>query len=174
MLKRVLLPALLISLCGAAATAHAQSGAYGQIGGSVTKLNDEDFGAINVGIGYNFTPMFAVEAEGSFGVSDKDVEVAGTKFSAKVDYLVGAYGVVYFPVSGQIDLIGRAGYMSGQSNLPVAERETKQELSGPAIGVGMRYFPGGGKNGVRVDATHYEFEDDVKGEIYQIAYVRKF
>lgn len=156
--------------------AHAQSDsrAYGQIGVAGAKVNDETFEALNLGFGYNLTPHFALEADANVGMTDKEIDLDGVKLKAKLDYTAGTYALYAFPVGEQFDIFARAGYMWSKTSLPVNTSSIKTSADGPAYGLGVRYFPGAGKNGVRLDATHYDFGDDLKGEIYQLSYVRKF
>lgn len=159
-----------------APTAYAQSEnrAYGQIGVGGAKVKDETFEAVNLGFGYNLTPHFALEADANVGMTDKEIDLDGVKLKAKLDYTAGAYALYAFPVGEQFDIFARAGYLWSKTSLPVNRTSIKESADGPAYGVGVRYFPGAGKNGVRLDATHYDFGDDLKGEIYQLSYVRKF
>ncbi|ADU13998.1 porin family protein [Asticcacaulis excentricus] len=170
------LPLVGLFMAVAASAAHAQtdSRAYGRIGVGGAKVNDETFEAVTLGFGYNLTPHFAVETDANVGMTDKEVDLDGVKLKAKLDYTAGAYALYTFPIGEQFDIFARAGYLWSKTSLPVNRTSIKESADGPAYGLGFRYFPGAGSNGVRLDATHYDFGNDLKGEIYQLSYVRKF
>lgn len=176
MLKSVIAASAALIAAATVASAHAEDAtkAYFQVGGAVTHLSGENYGAVNLGIGYNFTKMFAVEADGDIGVTHKTYNVDGVNVKAKVDYAIGGYGVAYLPLNTETDFIVRGGYLKAQVKASASGLSATRSADGPAIGIGLRYFPHAGVNGVRGDITHYDFGHDGKGEIYQVAYVRKF
>lgn len=164
----------LVAVLGAAAAsanaAEATSKVYVQGGASVVRVEDENFAVLNATAGYNFNRYVAVEGEAAFGVKDKKID--GIK--AKVDYTLGAYVVGSLPVSQNVDLIGRVGAVKGQIKAKVSNNVSASfDDSALAYGVGVRYFPNGGLNGVRADLTKYDF-DDVEVKALQVSYVRRF
>ena len=173
MLKTSILSAATVAaltLFAANAQAANAPQSYYQVGGAAADISGNTFGALNLGIGHNFTPNFAVELDGDVGVTTK--KIYGV--NAKIDYAVGAYAVGVFPLNRSTDFIVRAGDLQAQLKASYQGYSATASANGPAIGVGLRYFPGAGVNGVRGDITHYDFGDKGKGEIYQIAYIRKF
>lgn len=159
-----------------AMSAHAQDAGskyYVEAGASSIEFLDEDFGTLNIGGGYNLNRYFAVEGNLAFGVTEKTYDIGGTDIKAKVDYTLGAYAVGSLPVSENVDLLGRVGFMKGQFKVSGFGASEKVDDTGPAFGVGVRYFPNGGVHGVRADYTRYEF-DDVDGQFIQVSYVRRF
>jgi hypothetical protein len=161
-----------MALLGMGAGAHAQDAhkSYYQVGAAATDLGGDTFGAFNVGIGHNFTQNFAVELDGNVGVTSKNF--SGVK--VKIDYAVGAYGVVRIPLNPSTDFLVRAGDLQAQLKGAYQGLSVTSSANGPAFGFGVRYFPNAGLNGVRGDITHYDFGSNGKGEIYQVDYVRKF
>jgi len=159
-------------LTGAAVSANAAeatSKAYVQGGASVVRVEDENFGVLNATAGYNFNRYVAVEGEAAFGVQDKKID--GVK--AKIDYTVGAYVVGSLPVSQNVDLIGRIGAVQGKIKAKVGNVSESFDDTAAAYGIGVRYFPNGGQNGVRADLTKYDF-DDLEVNAFQVSYVRRF
>lgn len=173
MSKTVSTLAIVAALGAQAASAQAAEAAskvYVQGGASVVRVEDENFGVLNATAGYAFNRHVAVEGETAFGVQDKKID--GIK--AKVDYTLGAYVVGSLPVSENVDLIGRVGAVKGQIKVKLNNNiSASLDDSSVAYGVGVRYFPNGGLNGLRADLTKYDFDDaDVKA--VQVSYVRRF
>ncbi len=173
MLKNIIIglasaTALTVFAVNAQAASPAQS--YFQVGGSATDFSGNTYGAVNLGIGHNFTQNFAVELDGDIGVTNKKIYGVSTK----IDYAVGAYAVGIFPLNASTDFIVRGGDLQAQVKGSYQGYSATASANGPAVGLGLRYFPNAGLNGVRGDVTHYDFGNKGKGEIYQVAYVRKF
>jgi hypothetical protein len=177
MTKSLIISAIAMAAATFAVSANAETAkpdAYFQIGAADAHIGGENFGAVNVILGKTLTPHFAVEAEGNIGVTQKTYHVGGVTAKAKIDYSLGAYVVGSLPVSANVDLIGRLGYAKGQIKVSASGSSATASDSGPAVGVGVRYFPKGGLSGVRADVTHFDFGDGFDGEIYQVSYVRRF
>jgi hypothetical protein len=172
MLKTSLIAAAASAAVLAAAGVHAADApqSYFQVGGAAADLHGDTYGALNLGVGHNFTPNFAVELDGDIGVTNKTISSVKTK----VDYAVGAYAVGIFPLTRETDFIVRGGDLGAQVKGTYQGVSATTSANGPAFGVGLRYFPNAGINGVRGDVTHFDFGHKGKGEIYQVAYVRKF
>ncbi len=163
-----------IAVAMLAATSGAQAAdaqkSYFEVGGAAADISGKTYGALNLDIGHNFTPNFAVELDGDVGVTTKKISGVNTK----VDYAAGVYAVGIFPMSTTTDFIIRGGDVQAQLKGTYAGYSATASANGPAFGVGMRFFPNAGVNGVRGDITHYDFGRKGKGEIYQLAYIRKF
>jgi hypothetical protein len=138
------------------------------VGYSNVKLGSEDFKAINVNGGYQFYDNFGVEGTYTSGIDNKTV--LGAK--VKLNYVVGVFGAGYWPVSENVDIIGRLGYGKGKVTASLGGFAGSGDESGVAYGVGVRYFPSGGNGGVRADFTRYDLGDDA--DTIQISYVRRF
>jgi hypothetical protein len=156
------------------ATVHAETASkfYGNIGYARTTLgSDNTFNAVSVGGGTHFNTYFGAEVEGAFGISETDL--SGIDATAKLDYSAGAYLTGTYPVAPDFDLTGRIGYTKTQISAEYMGYKVSESDSGAAVGIGFRYFPKGGLNGVRGDLTYFELGDG-NSNIAQIAYVRRF
>ncbi len=156
----------------AAPAAGAHTGGYVQVGLSDTKL-DDDYGAINFGAGYDINKYVAVEADFEVGVTNKTYTIGGVNVKTKLDYSAGAFVVGKLPLSPDFDLTARLGYAKAQVKASGAGHSATADEDGAAFGVGVRYFPNGGLNGVRADVTRVKL-DDGDADIYQVSYVRRF
>ena len=114
-------------------------------------------------VGYNFSENFGVEGEASIGVSSKD--------GAKIKNSFGGYLVGRVPVSDQLDLFARAGYVSLNFSCDDCEGLSAND-DGFAVGGGIQYNLDD-QNGVRLGYTYNE-GDVASGDVFDIAYVRKF
>jgi len=181
---------------GMAAPAFAQTygsedtGFYAQ--GGYTYLDIEpdgadsgiDSNAITGRVGYQFTPMFSLEADLSTGIDDGEFDynvdedefnlddnadtdlddVIAASGDLGLNYLVGLYGRASVPLTERLDVSARAGYAyidvdasvitPGGTTLGVIE----DSASGPAIGAGLSYDLTDSWQ-LRGDYTYYSFED---------------
>ncbi len=181
MIKTVTFAALALTVSAFAVSANAQDAAptaapkgYFQVGAANANFSGDNFAAVEFGVGFNLSKHFAVEADGDVGVSDKTYRVSGVDVKAKLDYAVGAFVVGTLPVSANVDLLGRVGYVKAQIKASAGGYSATGSNSGAAYGVGVRYFPNGGINGVRADVTHFDLGSDSSGELYQVSFIRKF
>lgn len=184
MRKITLVTALMLTAATFAVSAHAQdtaapapaagahTGAYVQVGLSDTKL-DSDYGAVNFGAGYDINKYVGVEADFEVGVTSKTYTYSNVDVKTKLNYSAGAFVVGKLPVSANVDLTGRIGYVKGQVKASAGNNSATVDEDGAAIGVGIRYFPNGGLNGVRADVTRVKFNDG-DADFYQVSYVRRF
>src|SRR5262245_55620994 len=132
---------------GMAATAHAQyaqedTGLYVQGGWSYYNFEANDTGysvdtnALTARLGWQFTPMLALEADRSAGIDEGDLDFDSSEddldFDANndgdftdiinvsgdlgLDFLVGAYGRAIFPISDRLNISGRLGYAYAEVN----------------------------------------------------------
>ena len=180
---------LLLSAAAAGVALFAASGAaaqmaplYGNIGYThyAADAGGEDvtLGAITGRIGARFTPNFALEGEGSFGVKDHEESAGGVTASLGLNHQAIGYVVGFLPVSPNADLFARLGYGVTDLELELtgggfsgSDSESEGTI---AFGAGGQYFFDG-LNGVRAEYTRYDFQDD-GGDIdsVAIAYVRRF
>jgi len=180
--KSLILSTIAISALAFAASANAEtakpaastSGHYFEVGAAGVRVSGEDFGTVNVTFGKTLNSSFAVEVEGNVGVTSKSYNVSGYNVKLKVDYAVAAYAVGTLPVSPNTDLIGRVGLMRAQVKASSSGASATDAESGPALGVGIRYFPNGGNAGVRADITHFNLSNDLNGDVFQVSYIRRF
>ncbi len=160
----------------APALAQAQSapttGVYANLGYSHTSPGDLDLGAIQGRLGYRFNNWFGVEGELATGIKDDEVSVAsGVDFDVGLEHQEAIYAVGFFPLTEQLELVGRVGY--GNTEIESDELGTSADGQSWNFGAGAQYHFDG-VNGVRVDYTRYEFEDDGDADVWSIAYSRKF
>jgi outer membrane immunogenic protein len=131
---------------GTAAAAHAQAvedtGLYVQGGWSYYNFEANDTGysvdtnALTARLGWQFTPMWGIEADLSAGIDEGDLDFDSSEddldFDANndgdftdiinvsgdlgLDFLAAAYGRVVFPVSDRMDISGRVGYAYAEVN----------------------------------------------------------
>ncbi|MEH6410975.1 MAG: porin family protein [Hyphomonas sp.] len=143
-----------------------------------------DSNAITGRVGYQFTPMFSLEAELSTGIDDGefDYNVDEDEFNLDdnsdadfndtiaasgdlgLNYLVGLYGRATVPLTERLDVSARAGYAyididasvitPGGTTLGVIENSA----NGPAIGAGLSFDMTDNWQ-LRGDYTYYSFED---------------
>ena len=154
--------------------------------------------ALTARAGYQFTPVFSAEIDGTFGIDDGGFDLDGDEIDLSdlddfddvadrdniaqalanggdigLDYLVGVYGRVGFPVNEQFTVSGRAGYAIAEIDVtntlttvtdnPDGTRTTtsvSQAFGGSddgfAFGASARYnFTGA--SAIRADYTRYNF-----------------
>ncbi len=183
-MKKLILSAVsaaaLASLVPVAASAQvaAPSGTtfYGTLGYDDTSLSHVNLGAIQTRLGARFGQYFGVEGEASWGVNDDKLHTAtGASITEKLDSQEAIYGVGYWPVSPNFDLLARVGYghTSGTGSVPGVINGVRGDSWNYGVGGQYMFDP---KNGLRLDYTRESFvpknADDAN--VWSIAYVRKF
>ncbi len=178
MRKFVLTTALSLAMAALAVSAHAAAPAsqgYFQAGVASAKLDSETFSAVHLNAGVDVNKYLALEAGGDVGLSGKTYNYNGANVKIRFDYDFGAYVVGKLPVSSNVDLLGRVGYIRVQGSGAYQSNKVAVGDSGVAYGVGLRYFPNGGNNGVSADLTHYDLgKNSSDGDLINISYVRRF
>ena len=175
-MRNLLLATAAISLFAVPAMAQTVSAPqwYGTAGYTALDADGADLGAVTGRIGARLSPNFAVEGEGSIGVRDDDITVAGVNGKVEHDYDAAIYGVGILPVSPNIELFGRLGYGTTKVKADIAG------VSAEADGESFNYGLGGAynfdaQNGVRADWTRRDFRDDGgQADTYGLSYVRRF
>ncbi len=164
--------ALLATFAGAAQAQDA--GKYYVEGGYANiDFNGENFGTANFGAGVKFNKYFGAEANAAFGISDQSYTDQGVTVDVKVDNVVAAYLVGSYPVSANVEILGRIGYLRGELSFESGNTEVSVDDNAFAAGVGVRYFPNGGVHGVRADFTRADFDGSDIDQL-SISYVRRF
>jgi hypothetical protein len=167
--------AALAAVVPAAAQAQtATTGVYGSVGYAHTSADDVNLGAIGGRLGYRVNNWFGVEGEVAFGVKDDTVNIGGVPVDVKLNHAEAIYGVGFIPVAQNTDLIARIGY--GNTDLKGSAAGFSASDSGSSwnFGVGAQHHFDG-VNGVRVDYTRHEFNDDGgSADVWSIAYTRRF
>ncbi len=169
MKKIIIATSMALAAAFAASAVSAQDAGYTlEAGYASFDISDENFGALSLTSSYRFNPNFGIEGNVAFGVTEKEYG----NVDVKLDYAAGLYGVGYVPVGANTDLLFRAGYSKLQVKGSLGNTSATVDDDGFSYGVGVRYFPQGGVNGVRADVTRYEIED--ASTALSVSYVRKF
>jgi outer membrane immunogenic protein len=178
----------------APAVAQEDTGLYVQGGYSYVNIEPDgadsgvDTNAITGRVGYQFTPMFSLEADLTSGIDDGEFDynvdedefnlddnddtdlndVIAASGDLGLNYLVGLYGRASVPLTERLDVSARAGYAyidvdasvltPGGSTLAVIE----DSADGPAFGAGLSYDLTDSWQ-LRGDYTYYDFEDTDTG-----------
>ncbi|RYZ15253.1 MAG: porin family protein [Alphaproteobacteria bacterium] len=96
-----------------------------------------NLGSLTGRLGYKFSPHFAIEGEGGFGVSDDDYQGGGpANFDVGVDTQLAVYAVGRLPLPHGITLFGRIGYHDTKLDEDVQEIS---DGSGLAYGGGLEF-----------------------------------
>ena len=172
--KSLILSAIAVSALAFAVSANAETAkpaakstdAYIEVGGAAARVSGENFGTANFTIGKTINRSFAVELETQVGVTSKSYTYGGYTVKLKVDHALAGYAVGTLPVSANVDLIGRVGYMTAQVKASSGGAAATDSETGPAYGIGLRYFPNGGNAGVRADITHFDLSNGLNGDLY--------
>ncbi len=162
-----------------ATAAHAQSDdthGYASVG-----WQHSDFGGFGKGLealslsgALNVWKFVSIEADVAVGAGSKTTTVGGVSAKTKLENDMAAYAVASYPASKDIDLFARVGFMQAKAEAHAATLSNEEQVSGPAFGVGLHYFPNGGKNGVALELNHADFGRNGHGNLGQISYVRRF
>ena len=177
--------AALVAIAASAAlatTVHAQSADDGQTHGyGSVGIQQGDFGdlgkslnAISISGALSVWKFISVEGDLAVGEGTKSGDFMGTPAKAKLENDIALYGLGTFPVSKDVDLFARVGFMEAKAKASAPGFSGEQEESGPAIGVGAHYFPGGGKNGVALEFNHIDLGHNGNADVGQLAFVRRF
>lgn len=157
---KIALAAASMLIAPAFMTANAQQSSGVYVSGGYTHFDGDggaELGGLTGRVGVNLTPNFAIEGEGTFGVSDD----SGTELDSEL----GAFVVGKIPVSQQFDVFGRVG---------VARIETSPggDEDGLAYGAGAQWNLTR-NDGIRGDWTRHDYD---AGEVdaFSLSYVRSF
>lgn len=163
-MKTLMIAASAAVLSLAAMPAAAQAQAYGTVGYAGVDAEGANLGALQGRLGYKFTPMFGIEGEAAFGISDDTV----SGVDVEMKHEVGVFGVVTAPISPSFDLFARAGYTGASFDTTLGDLDT----DGFAYGVGGQYNVTE-KDGIRLDWTRHD-HDDAEADVWSVGYSRKF
>ena len=153
------------------ATGEEDTGLYLQGGYSYLDIQPDgaesgvDTNAITGRVGYQFTPMFSLEADLTTGIDDGEFDYNVDEDDFNLDdnndgdfndlisasgdiglnYLVGVYGRASVPVTDKLDVFGRAGYafvdldaeIQTPGGTPITTIEDSED--GAALGAGVNY-----------------------------------
>ncbi len=179
MIKIVFLVAT-VAASALAAPASAQSSkpisAYGTLG-----YQDATGGGLNLGevlgrVGVRLGKYIGAEVQGGFGTNTDTslVDEDGYHYGSHISHSYGAFGVLYYPLASNVDLLARAGYERARFNCTEPGFAESSEGGSWEGGVGVQYFFYG-KNGVRLDYMHdISTSDTGDADTFTVSYVRKF
>lgn len=180
MKKSILTGALLataLSFCAAGAAMADDTHPVGTLELGYTRADwdagsgiDFGFNTIHARGALQFNKNWGGELELGFGVGSDTVLGVDVKQETEA----GIYLDGYLPMGDHGDLIARAGWSRTVAKVSGGGGSVDGENKGPAVGIGYRYFFKGSDNGLRVDYTHYFYDEDVSVNAFSIGYVRKF
>lgn len=174
MLKIAAMSAIALVAAFAGAAQAQDAGKYYVEGGYANvDFNGENFGAANFGAGIKFNKYFGAEANAAFGISEQSYTEQGITVDVKVDNIVAAYLVGAYPVSENVEILGRVGFLRGELSGKSGNTKVSIDDDAFAAGVGVRYFPNGGVHGVRADFTRADFDGNDVDQL-SVSYVRRF
>lgn len=183
-------------------TANETTGFY--VGGGYSFLDietEDDIGdntnALMGRVGYQFTPNWSVEGEGTFGIDDGEFDYEGDEddfdfdenedgdlndaLNAQgelgLDYQAAVFGRYTYPVSDRFDVFARAGYSyveidSTLTLIDDSEVQVGGSESGPAFGAGAA-FDITESSAIRAEYTRYDY-DDANADAGTVSYEYKF
>jgi hypothetical protein len=176
----------LLCVLGAASEASAQAGAagtqfYGNLGYTLLDGGEEtdvNLNGVTARLGVR-QRSFGVEAEGNLGLGNETVRIEGIQVETGLEHQFAGYAVAFAQVSPTAELFARIGYGQLELEAEFLGRKERVETNILALGVGGQYFFGAGANGVRLDYTRFEFEEDGDSSgdaanTFSVAYVRRF
>jgi opacity protein-like surface antigen len=173
--------AALVSLAPAMAQAQdtgISSGVYGTLGYAQAGVDEFDFGGVQGRLGYRFNNWFGVEGEVAFGTNEERISVPTTQGPVNVDFKLknskAIYGVGFIPLASSTDIIARIGYGHSEIEGEALGVSASEGGSSWNFGIGAQHHFDG-LNGVRVDYTRHEFNDEGgAADVWSVAYTRRF
>lgn len=125
--------------------------------------------------GYEFTPFFALEGEGTLPLGDETVTIDGVEDSSAIDYSLSTFARVQYPVTETVNLFARGGYTyANVRGSFLGGRSINSDVDGWAWGGGAEWAFNG-PNAVRFDYTHHDYAaGNGVSDSYGVSYVRRF
>lgn len=137
---------------------------YGSIGANIYDVDAEEAIGIQGRLGYQFSPLLGVEAEGSYGITDDGTGV--NEFDP--EYQIAGFGVAKLPLSGPLSVHARGGYHNTEAEVGGVGAED----DGLAYGAGAEYRLNG-RDSLRFDYTIYEVAGSDLDSV-SLAFQRRF
>lgn len=154
----------------------AKGHAYGSIGGVAYDIDSDVFG-VQARLGYQATPNFGTEVEGSIGVIDDDENFGLISTEDEIEYSLATFGVAKFQLAPSWSVHGRVGYHATRAKttvsaggLSVSAADTED---GIAYGAGTEIAVNP-KDSVRFDYTVYDVDGPSHLDSVSVGYQRKF
>jgi opacity protein-like surface antigen len=169
--------ALPMAVAGVANAADSGVTYTGELGYTRAEFQDSTpsvgLNTIHARLGAQFNQNWGVEAEAATSLGSDKENVGGVNVDVKMNYLVGAFVVGSYPVNENVSVFARVGVASAKIEAKSGAVSADDTNSGWGIGAGVKWFPQGGANGVRVEYTRYDF-DGSGVNAFGVGYVRKF
>jgi outer membrane immunogenic protein len=157
-----------------ASTAEVPTGVYANIHGGIADGGQADLGVIGGRLGYRFNNFLGVEGELATGLKSDTDTIGGVDVNTKLKHSAGVYGVGFLPVGPNTDLLARVGYGTTKLRAKAAGVSASDSEESWNFGVGAQHHFDG-QNGVRVDFTRQEFENDAgHANVWTVGYTRRF
>ena len=150
-------------------SAFGQSFGVVDVSAGYTRLSDDnlDLDAATLRGTVHATRNLGGEVEVNFGVGDDALGAA----QVELDSNWGVYARGDLPIADSGAVFARVGYVDQQTTSTIGGTSTSNSQDGWAAGVGGEFFVFG-LNGVRIDYTHFEFDDD-SADAASISFVRR-
>ncbi|WP_293678022.1 porin family protein [uncultured Phenylobacterium sp.] len=150
------------------------TGAYGNLNVGVLDAGQTDLKTIGGRLGYRFMPYLGIEGELATGLKSDTDTVAGVRFNTRLKHSAAIYGVGFLPVGANTDLLARVGYGTTKLRVKSGGLSASDSAESWNFGVGAQHHFDG-MNGVRVDYTRQEFNNDQgHANVWTVGYVRRF
>lgn len=169
--------ALPMAMAGVANAADSGVTYTGELGYTRAEFQDSTpsvgLNTIHGRVGAQFNQNWGVEAEAATSLGSDKEKVGAVNVSFKMNYLVGAFVVGSLPVNENTSVFARVGVASAELEGKGPGGTASDSESGWGVGAGVKWFPNGGANGLRVEYTRYDFDGDGVNA-FGVGYVRKF
>jgi hypothetical protein len=138
-----------------------------------------NLGAVTLRGGADFGKYVGVEGEGSFGVSDAAVSLAGASAKTHLNNAYAGYVVGRYPIIPNGNLFARVGF----GHLDARQSASAGGVSASVAGGvdSLNYGAGGeylfdGKNGLRIEYTRYDLRTDSAKDVdtWSLSFVHKY
>jgi len=181
-MKKALIAAASLAAFAAVVPAAAQAqdaaatkaGAYANLNIGLFDGGQADLKAIQGRLGYRFNDWVGVEGELATGIKSDTDTIAGVEVNTKLKHAAAAYVVGFAPIGTDTDLLARIGYGTTKIRAKAAGVSASDSAESFNFGVGAQHHFDG-LNGVRVDYTRQEFNDDQgHANVWTVGYSRKF
>jgi hypothetical protein len=178
-MKFMIAAAAALSLAGTAQAQVGKPDLYGSLG--YAKKEDSNLEAGQVRLGARFSPYLGVEGEFALGTEPNTItfpSVPPLVLKNQLRHELAVYGVGFYPVTPNFDVLARVGYgntwLRRTFATPPVVSVNKFDADSLNLGVGAQYLFDG-KNGVRIDYLRQNYGKGLKDENgWAVAFTRRF
>lgn len=135
------------------------TGVYAGVGYTQLDADEVDIGGVTGRLGYRFHPNFGVEGEMTFGLDEDTADNLGTPVDVELDEQWGVYGVGFVPVTENIEVFGRVGYVNVDAAATVGGFTAGVDEDGIGYGAGVQWAFNE-RFALRADYTRLSGEDE--------------